>query len=124
MPYNPYQINISYQEMTPEIQENHAILESILQSDPFNVYCVDCKKNLSDHASITFGIFICQQCASDHIRELGMDKSYIKHLKREAWDSYQLQFMLEGGNKKYYEFITEYKIQEEPTRKKYEHRAS
>ncbi len=32
--------------------------------------------------------------------------------------------MQEGGNKPFFEFISEYKIQDYPTRKKYEHRSA
>ena len=96
--------------MTPEIGDNHATLKTILDSDPFNVYCIDCKKNVADHASITYGVFICGDCAKGHLVHLGMEYSYIKSLYKEVWDQYQLNFMQLGGNKLFYEFLKEYGI--------------
>ena len=74
--------------MTPEIRDHHGILKVILESDPYNVYCIDCKFCKSDHASLTFGVFLCKDCALGHISQLGMDYSYIKSLYNEEWDVY------------------------------------
>ena len=70
------------------------------------MYCVDCKKNVSTHASVTFGIFLCHTCATLHISELGMGRSYVKSLT-ENWDAYQLKFLdpTKSGNKKCFEYF-------------------
>eukprot|EP00347_Sterkiella_histriomuscorum_P011089 403373795 len=100
------------------------LLRQLLDSDPFNMYCVDCKVNLSDHASLNFGIFICYACASIHHKELGQDVSYIMSLYSDPWDEYQGKFMQIGGNKNFYNFIKTYELENEAIKQKYTHRAS
>ena len=34
-------------------------LTNLLNSDPYNKFCVDCHVNLSTHACITYGTFVC-----------------------------------------------------------------
>jgi Putative GTPase activating protein for Arf len=40
-------------------------LQSLL-ADPYNKFCVDCMKQESTHANITYGTFICGGCATVH----------------------------------------------------------
>jgi hypothetical protein len=35
------------------------ILRKLVHEDQFNAFCIDCQKNRSTHANITFGVFIC-----------------------------------------------------------------
>ena len=51
----------------PELQE---FLKSKLQN-PFNKYCLDCKKNLTTHALIWLGTFVCAGCAKIHRQNFG-----------------------------------------------------
>jgi hypothetical protein len=37
-----------------------------------------------------------------------MYESYIKAVFDECWDEFQLQMVLQGGNKRFYEFMREY----------------
>ncbi|CDW85716.1 arf1-directed gtpase-activating [Stylonychia lemnae] len=99
-------------------------LKDMLTHDPYNAYCVDCKVNLSDHASITFGIFLCYECANKHRSILGQDQSFIKSLYNESWDDYSMKFMLLGGNKKFYDFISQYDTQNREIKIKYLHRSA
>lgn len=59
------------------------------QRDSYNKFCIDCNKNESTHASVTFGVLICAQCALIHQHDLGMELSYVKSLTGELWDEYQ-----------------------------------
>ena len=72
-------------------------LTALLQ-DPYNRYCVDCTKNESTHANISFGTFICLSCANQHAIDLGMHKSYVKSIFEDLWDNYQLRVAQQGGN--------------------------
>lgn len=72
-------------------------LQALLQN-PYNRYCVDCTKNESTHANVTFGTFICLSCANQHALDLGMYKSYVKPIFGELWDPYQLKVVSIGGN--------------------------
>ncbi|TNV74259.1 hypothetical protein FGO68_gene6916 [Halteria grandinella] len=91
-----------------------------LLADPFNTYCVDCTKNISSHANISHGTFICLDCANVHRIELGMDKTYIKPIFEDLWDTYQLQVItFTGGNKQFWDFMKDYKTEQKPISIKY-----
>jgi len=49
-----------------------------------------------------------------------MFESYIKVVFEECWDQFQLQMVLMGGNKKFYEFMKDYNKEREPILKKYQ----
>jgi len=66
----------------------HPFLKQMLESDAYNTYCVDCKLNISECCSLTFGIFICYKCAIDHQNLLGPGISFIKTLVSSEWDEY------------------------------------
>jgi hypothetical protein len=63
-------------------------LEDLLMKDAYNKYCVDCNDRDSTYANITYGTFICDQCAKWHTSELGQHKSYIKPIYSDLWDEY------------------------------------
>jgi len=63
-------------------------LQELLTKDTYNKFCIDCNRNESTHSSITYGTFICDDCAKVHITVLGMDKSYVKPINGDLWDAY------------------------------------
>jgi hypothetical protein len=85
---------------------------------------------LATHASVTFGIFICEECAEMHHQVLGPRISNIKSLTKPSaiadanWDEYLLKFMEYGGNYQYREFMHYYNIRCKEIYKKYFHKAS
>ena len=89
------------------------------QKDSYNKFCIDCNKNESTHASVTFGVLICEQCAMTHSQELGMEQSYVKSLTGELWDEYQCKCLLAGGNKKFWDFLKLYDMEWKPINYKY-----
>ena len=84
------------------------LLQELLQRDTYNKFCIDCNRNESTHASISFGVFICEECANAHMQILGMDKSYVKPVMGDLWDSYQLRVVQLGGNKLLWDFLKQY----------------
>ena len=66
-------------------------LFDLLNKDAYNKYCVDCNQSESTYASISYGIFLCHDCAQTHLKDLSMDISYIKPIFDELWDGYQLK---------------------------------
>ena len=68
-------------------------------SNPYNKYCIDCKKNQTTHALLWLGAFVCGSCANQH-KELqgGNFNVYVKDVYGELWDDYQLRSICIGGN--------------------------
>ena len=103
----------------PQTDTTSAVLKKLIFEDQFNAFCIDCQKNRSTHANVSFGVFICQECAIFHNANFPMCESYIKAAFDECWDSFQLQMVMQGGNKKFYEFLRTYEKEREPILKKY-----
>ena len=91
---------------TMQSNEQQVYLNHIVQENEFNAFCVDCQNNRSSHCNVTFGTFICGDCALIHTKEFPL-QSYVKPLT-EVFDPFQLQVTAIGGNQKFYEFTREY----------------
>ena len=54
--------------MNGDIQgaEVAAYLRRRITEEQFDAYCIDCQNNRSSHCNITFGTFICGECAEKH----------------------------------------------------------
>ena len=100
-------------------------LQDLLQKDTYNKFCIDCNRNESTHASITYGVFVCEECANSHLKEFGMDKSYIKSVTGEMWDPYQIRVIQLGGNKNLWDFLKLYNgLEQKPIAAKYKSNAA
>jgi len=49
----------------PQQPELKAFLQEKL-ANPYNKYCIDCKKNQTTHAIVWLGVFVCKDCAELH----------------------------------------------------------
>ena len=47
----------------PQSSATTAFLKKLVQEDNFNAFCIDCQRNRSSHCNVTYGTFICQECA-------------------------------------------------------------
>ena len=47
--------------------ELHDFLEKLITGNPYNKYCLDCKKAKSTHFLVWLGIFTCKKCADAHL---------------------------------------------------------
>jgi len=74
----------------PQTAGTASVLKKLVYEDQFNAFCIDCQKNRSTHANITFGVFICQECALFHNQNFPMYESYVKAVFDECWDEFQL----------------------------------
>jgi len=59
-----------------------------LMQDPYNKYCIDCKVNLSTHAIVFFGIFVCEDCCQKIVDMFGFQATYPKRIMNEHWDDF------------------------------------
>jgi len=98
--------------------EQKDFVDKLAHQNEFNAFCVDCQKNRSTHANISFGTFICGDCAIVHSANFPQMQSYVKSLE-EVWDPYQLRVIQIGGNKPFYEFLRDYQKEREDIIKKY-----
>jgi hypothetical protein len=71
-----------------------------------NHECADCKSKDPDWASLGFGVLICLQCAGSH-RSLGVHISLVRSLNLDSWTPKQICYLIEGGNKKFEEHVSE-----------------
>lgn len=111
-------------EKLPQPAQLNDYLRQYHQRDSYNKFCVDCNKNESTHASVTYGILLCAECAEIHRNEFGMDQSYIKSLFEELWDDYQVKCMELGGNKPFWDFMKAYNAEWKSIQDKYKSRAA
>lgn len=84
-----------------------------MTEDSFNLYCLDCKSNQSRYCSLTFGVFLCKDCAMNHKKLLGRERSFIKNVGTDKWDDFQVRFLQIGGNKAFMNFLALYGLENE-----------
>ena len=103
----------------------HEDIKKFLQekmTNPYNKYCIDCKKNQTTHFVLWLGVFVCEQCANLHKSTFGGNQySYIKDVYNEHWDDYQLRSVALGGNQQLFQIMKEYGIDNQPQQSKYRH---
>ena len=66
----------------PQYQDEYTqtLLEGLVGTDQFNAFCVDCQKNKTTHCNITFGVFVCEDCAKFLEKNQPQSEHYIKSL--------------------------------------------
>lgn len=97
-------------------------LEEIINSDPKNKACADCKEEPTTVVSINQGVALCNKCATLHT-VLGNGISFLHPMNFE-WDTYLIEFFKKGGNSKFIEFCEKNGISELPVDQKYKTKAA
>mmetsp|Transcript_25838 Transcript_25838/g.62234 ORF Transcript_25838/g.62234 Transcript_25838/m.62234 type:complete len:270 (-) Transcript_25838:35-844(-) len=70
-----------------------------------NRLCADCgSRKKVEWASLTYGIFLCQRCASEH-RALGIATSFTKSARLDNWTRADVNRIRLGGNRRFKEFL-------------------
>lgn len=69
--------------------------------------CVDCGLPDADWATVTYGAYLCVDCAGRH-RGLGVHLSFVRSVGMDRWTQEQLQRMRRGGTQRFLEFLAGY----------------
>lgn len=86
----------------------HPDLHEILSREG-NGTCFDCGKESPKWASLNNGILLCLKCAGIH-RSFGLQISTIRSVQVDSWTEKQVKYISLGGNNKFKNFLSEYKI--------------
>jgi hypothetical protein len=62
----PTESNIFKSSTIPIAQEIVDFLTKIMTGNPYNKYCIDCKKKRTSHFLVQYGLFVCEDCAHIH----------------------------------------------------------
>eukprot|EP00929_Paragymnodinium_shiwhaense_P049561 TRINITY_DN24996_c0_g1_i1.p1 TRINITY_DN24996_c0_g1~~TRINITY_DN24996_c0_g1_i1.p1 ORF type:complete len:897 (+),score=262.34 TRINITY_DN24996_c0_g1_i1:67-2757(+) len=78
-------------------------------------HCVDCDSPDADWASLSYGTYLCVDCAGRH-RGLGVHLSFVRSTSMDIWRPEQLRRMQLGGTARFQAFLGSYPKLKEPPR--------
>merc|ERR1712232_455081 len=69
--------------------------------------CIDCGLPDADWASVSYGTYLCVDCAGRH-RGLGVHLSFVRSTTMDVWKPDQLKRMQLGGTQRFLDFLAKY----------------
>jgi len=88
----------------PAAQDADAFFE---RESALGLECVDCGLTDVDWATVTYGAYLCMDCAGRH-RGLGVHLSFVRSVSMDRWTPEQLARMRLGGTSKFQRFLDGY----------------
>ncbi|CAE7584828.1 Mcm9 [Symbiodinium sp. CCMP2456] len=92
----------SSSEMLASSAESQAFFLKAAEEDL--CVCADCSALGSEWASVSYGIYLCVDCAGQH-RGLGVHLSFVRSLAMDRWTPSQLRRMELGGSLRFRDFL-------------------
>eukprot|EP00933_Yihiella_yeosuensis_P026244 TRINITY_DN20367_c0_g3_i1.p1 TRINITY_DN20367_c0_g3~~TRINITY_DN20367_c0_g3_i1.p1 ORF type:complete len:303 (-),score=50.08 TRINITY_DN20367_c0_g3_i1:73-981(-) len=102
--------DIQMESFTPRAQTGtKAAMIFFRDRPPEDFNCADCRaSNCASWASVSFGIYLCQDCAQVHER-LGPRTSLVRQINEGwGWPSYDIKYLSVGGNSAFWECLDKY----------------
>ena len=80
--------------------------------EPFNHFCINCKRRKSTHFLVWIGAFTCEKCATAVRSKCGGNiHCYVKNVFMDSWDDYQLRAVAHGGNFNLFTHLKDYQME-------------
>eukprot|EP00998_Keelungia_sp_KM082_P004804 NODE_1612_length_1277_cov_90.013043_g1597_i0.p1 GENE.NODE_1612_length_1277_cov_90.013043_g1597_i0~~NODE_1612_length_1277_cov_90.013043_g1597_i0.p1 ORF type:complete len:348 (+),score=57.66 NODE_1612_length_1277_cov_90.013043_g1597_i0:42-1046(+) len=83
-----------------------------LRAKSENKVCLDCTQKNPSWATITYGAFICMDCASHH-RSMGVHLTFVQSAVLDTWKAEWVRRMELGGNQKARNFFKQHGLMED-----------